>query len=518
MKALFSLLFSVCLFCFTTQAQLLDDTFGNNGLVINNLTQGIDGIYGMAIQHDGKIITSGTANGTFVLVRYNTNGTFDSSFGNNGIVQTNFSFTGGQCNIIIQSDNKILVQSSNNYKPFIARYNTNGTLDNTFGTNGMVYIIVQNKDNSSTGGMLLTQDGKIVLLGRKPGNAIDPTYIFLIRLNADGSIDTHFGPDGTGLSLLAPTINYQNGTAMYSTARNITLNSNGDLFVQLMFNINTETGYITDYGVLKYSSSGIRDQEFGEGGIAPAHVNHNGQIIQSGIKILDDDKIISIARKNYYPLPKRGLLLTKYNTDGSLDTSFGTNGFVETTVDNSIDMDLEILANKKIFIAGDNLETFTSILYEPNGQIDITYGDNGFFVYKFEPLSYDYGRVVAKQTDGKIIIAGSTSHQCANRGFALMRLNIEQEIATDINENNNNQLAGIQFYPNPTNGKITINLPKQFSDIDIKILSTTGQQILYCNFKNTNQIDLNPDLKSGMYFVQIIDATNVVANLKVVKE
>ena len=515
MRLTITTLLSACVFCITAQAQTLDNTFGNNnGLVINNLSQGVDGISGMALQSDGKILATGTSNNKFVLVRYTPNGTFDSSFGNNGIVQTNFTFGTSWSNVIVQSDNKILVSGTDNYKPFVARYNSDGTIDTGFGNNGVQYIVILGRDNSSMPGMALSADGKILLVGLKPGNVSDPRFIYVTRLNSDGSTDNSFGPDGTGLSLLSPDINYANGTALSSNPKGIAFNSQGEIFVQIQFSINPGTSYLSDYGMLKYSSSGIWDVSFGEGGIAAAHINHTGQILESGFEISADDKIISVARKIYQPMAQTGLILVKYNTDGTFDTDFGTNGISETMVTYSQNIDIEILSNEKIVIAGDNLSTFTSILYHPDGQIDTDYGTDGFFIYKFEPGSYDYGRAVVQQADGKIIIGGATSHQCANTGFAVMRLNSESGIASisDIAE------TDLQLHPNPTDGEIFINFPTEFSDVTVKVRNIMGQEIGNYYFATTNKIDLNLDAESGIYFVQIIEKDEVKADLKIIKK
>ena len=514
MRLIVTLLLSACLFCITTQAQMLDNTFGNNdGLVINNLTQGVDGIAGMALQNDGKILATGTANNRFVLVRYNTNGTFDSSFGNNGVVQTNFIFGTGWTNVVVQSDNKIIVSGTDNYKPFVARYNVDGTIDSSFGNNGVQYIVIQGRDNSSMPGMALSADGKILLAGKKPGNVSDPTYIYVIRLNSDGTTDTSFGPDGTGLSLLSPSINFANGTALYTNPKGIAFNSQGEIFVQIQFLINSGTAYLSDYGMIKYSPSGIWNEEFGEGGLARANINHTGQILESGFEILEDDKIISVARKIYQPMAQTGLLLTKFNVDGTFDTDFGTNGISETMVTYSQNLDIEVLSNEKILIAGDNQSTFTSILYHPDGQLDTEYGADGFFIYKFEQGSYDYGRAIVQQTDGKIIIGGSTSHQCANTGLALMRLGVESGTAsvTDLTGDD------LQLFPNPTNGKVFVNFPKELSEINVKVRNIMGQEIGNYHFKNTNQVNLDLDAESGIYFVQIIEQNTVKADFKVIK-
>lgn len=511
-----TLLLLIGLLSFSAKTQTLDNTFGTNGFVINNLTSGVDWIYAMALQSDGKILVSGTAGGRFTIARYNPDGTFDASFGNNGVVQTNYVFGESWTSIyiIVQPDHKILVSGSNSFKPFVARYNADGTSDVSFGDNGMRQIIVLGQEAPSLLGMVLSEDGKILVSGVKPGNASDPSALYFLRLNSDGSTDISFGPDATGLSLLSRDINYANDTALNSTVHGIAFNSQGNLFVQIEFQINTGTGYLSDYGMIKFSSSGIWDEEFGEGGVAPAHVNHTGQILTHGFKILEDDKIISIARKNLHPQPKRGVLLAKYNADGILDTDFGTNGLVETLLTNPSAVDIEILANDQILITGDDLNTFTSILYHSDGQIDNTYGDNGFFVSKFDPGSYDYGRIAVQQPDGKIIIGGTTSHMCANRGFAMIRFNIAGVTATVPNISE----ADVKLFPNPTNGRIFIDLHEEFSDVSVKIVNAFGQEIRKYHFGTASQVELDIDLAEGIYFVQVFEKETAKSNFKVVKK
>src|SRR5205823_1660150 len=132
---------------------------------------------------------------------YNADGSLDSSFGNNGLVITDFGFDSQAFALAVQTDGKIVVAGytftgGSQYDFALARYNTDGSLDTTFGTNGEVVT------DFGTGGdealaVVIDADGKIVVAGYTFTG--DSQYDFaLARYNADGSLDTSFGPDHDG--------------------------------------------------------------------------------------------------------------------------------------------------------------------------------------------------------------------------------------------------------------------------------------------------------------------------------
>lgn len=501
---------------FVSNAQTIDNTFGNgDGFIINNFTSGVDGALAVALQNNGKIVVAGTSNGKLILVRYNTDGSFDTSFGTNGNVVTHFLHSQGWTSLSIQTDNKIVVCAMDNYKPFVARYNTNGTLDTSFGTSGVQPIVILGRDNSSIPGMLIDSNGKIILFGKKPGNVSDPMALFLTRLNTDGSTDLSFGTNGDGLSLLPIIFNFENGTTTNSNPRDIAFNSQGEIIAQIDYTIIQNSVYLQDYGLLKYTASGIRDENFGAGGLAPANIYQQTQILPAKIKILPDGKIISTARKIVGA--GRYVVLVKHNVDGSIDTDFGTDGLTETLTPTSLNSDIEILPSGKILIAGDDNNTFTTILYHSTGEIDEAYGVNGFFIYKFDPGSYDFGRDAVQQPDGKIIIVGATSHQCANTGFALMRLTVENPPTASINATDGGN--NLQIFPNPTTGNITIHSPNGFSATNVLVFNAVGQEIMNYQFQSTNTIDLNlEEVENGMYSVQLIEKNGSTSIFKIIKQ
>ena len=124
-----------------------DNTFGTNGIVRFGINGQNVSAESAVLQSDGKLVVCGyafnvvTYNSDFMLARFNTDGSFDNTFGNNGIVITDIGTSESLNDLAIQSDGKIVVggnypESSSDF--VVARYNTNGSLDDSFGANGMV--------------------------------------------------------------------------------------------------------------------------------------------------------------------------------------------------------------------------------------------------------------------------------------------------------------------------------------------------------------------------------------------
>jgi len=152
----------------------LDVSFSGDGRhVETGLPTGT--VSAIAIQADGKIVVAGQSAGDFAVLRYNRNGTLDSTFGGTGIVLTDFgglSVAGARA-VAIQSDGRILVAgragSESNGRVGMARYNTNGTLDGTFGNSGVLTLEFSNPDGGAAQGLAIQADGRIVVAGSSIG-------------------------------------------------------------------------------------------------------------------------------------------------------------------------------------------------------------------------------------------------------------------------------------------------------------------------------------------------------------
>ncbi len=175
----------------------LDTSFGTNGKVIAPINSGDEFVGNeIALQPDGKILAVGVSGTGYDIAvnRYNSDGTLDPSFGTGGRIVTNVGTINSQAiGVSIQQDGKILVVGSAASDPFngglgLVRYNPNGSLDNGFGEGGKV--ITDFVDGASPLSIMYRPDGKIVVAGHGTGN------FALARYNRDGSLDTDFGSNG----------------------------------------------------------------------------------------------------------------------------------------------------------------------------------------------------------------------------------------------------------------------------------------------------------------------------------
>lgn len=177
------------------QSDPLDTTFGSTGWVVTNTgTSGES--YAVDVQDDGRIVVAGTINEHFGLVRYMPDGSTDPSFGTNGKVESTFAAARG-VDMVIQSDGRIIVAGEIPGVSFvIARYDENGALDTTFSGDGWATTNIDvTCVSTSARAMALQPDGRIVLAGNAQfGSQQD---VALARFNTDGSLDASFGGDGT---------------------------------------------------------------------------------------------------------------------------------------------------------------------------------------------------------------------------------------------------------------------------------------------------------------------------------
>src|SRR5439155_1352997 len=180
----------------------LDATFGTGGKVTTAIGTRDDAATAVASQADGKLVaagdTSAGGNNYFALVRYNANGTLDATTGTGGKVTTAIGTSDDVASAVaVQADGKLVAagdtdDGGNNYFA-LARYNANGTLDATFGTGGKVTTAIGTLDYAYA--LAVRPDGKLVAAGETFNGST--TDFALARYNANGTLDPTFGTNGT---------------------------------------------------------------------------------------------------------------------------------------------------------------------------------------------------------------------------------------------------------------------------------------------------------------------------------
>jgi len=296
----------------------LDNTFGVSGRVNIPIGNGDDIAYDIALQPDGKIVAVGTTlngfNKDIALVRCNTNGTLDSTFGTAGTTITDIGGANDYANAIkLQNDGKILVagytfvSSYNNFS--VLRFNNNGILDTTFGTGGISISDIGNSDNGIMD-IALQTDNKIVVAGWS-SNGVPFYYDFAVaRLDTNGILDSSFGQNGYVITAVGNSLNSSSAIA---------IQPDGKIVVAGTANIGYE-----DFAVVRYNIDGTLDNSFGAGGKVTTAVGSSSDYAND--MVIQPDGRIILAGYSYNGSTNNNTSLVRYNIDGTLDVSFGVNG------------------------------------------------------------------------------------------------------------------------------------------------------------------------------------------------
>ncbi len=411
-KTIFSivLLSVVSLPCLLAAAQGdLDTTFNPpDGYVLYN-GWNKDSYVGVAIQTNSKIVVStGILNGTDAdvgVLRYNGDGTLDSAFGTDGIVIYD-SGKGNDCGrlVAIQADGKIVLTGySNNgedYDILTMRYNSDGTLDTSFGTNG---IAIYNNGNRNDYGraIVIQSDDKIAVTARSTGNST--SIAMILRYNGDGTLDSTFGTNGVVI--------YEGGQGN-DGFRDVAIQTNGKIVVSGY----TKTAAGFDVLTARYTSNGTLDNTFGTSGVVTYDGGH-GNDGARGVAIQSDGKIVVSGGDNNGT--DLDVLVLRYNSDGTSDNAFGTNGVVsyDSGKGNDNGRRLAIQGGNKIVVTGNTPngtdEDVLILRYNVDGSADGTFGSNGVVTLNIV-MGKDFGEGVAIQADAKIVIAGGSFNGTGN--------------------------------------------------------------------------------------------------------
>lgn len=515
MRSFYLLSYILC-FSATVSAQSFapDPSFGNNGVVFTPETNATSLLNDAAFQNDGKIVATGMfyeQNGMLdyhlFLVRYNNNGSLDSSFGDNGKVKTVVGTKDYGMVLAIQSDGKIVVAGNEliidaidstsatiTSRPFIARYNSTGSLDSTFGVDGIHRLGILNAfDTRAASTMMLRPDGSIVIGGNVAiGQEL---HLFLLSLTSNGNYDNSFGTNGLQTSYFEQGKN----TVLYDIA----LQPDGKLLAAGYSGMASLTGPPnTKIGLARFNTNGTSDVAFGTFGRVTAQVSNmpNPFDVANKVAIQDDGKIVIGGHSDDH------LALLRYQVNGTLDAGFGSNGIV---TDDQLPpvSGMYINGNDKLFITGMDATSYpgnSNIIiakYNENGTKDSSIGNAG--VYTIDRSDRDQPSFIAAQSDQKIIVAGHTLDAVSEDiNFTLFRF-INEDEGTDIDMPE--EANSLSIYPNPATNKVYVQLKKKPQpNTVVRIVTLTGQ-VVYKNLINTQLTDIaTTAFAPGVYMLQLL--------------
>lgn len=551
-----------------------DTAFGNNGIAYTSIRADAYAL-AVVVQADGKIVLAGSAGNfepflpekgslnlrlktenpdnrriashdipratrsaflyDFTLVRYNSDGSIDSTFGNSGIVQTKLTKTSEIRALLIQPDQKLVaigIDSDNGdfVNVALARYKTNGSLDGSFGTNGIVITDIDGR-NDFGDDAVLQADGKITV----SGGSVDGTdsEILVLQYFSNGQPDSAFGTAGRVITRLpgdvqeGTTIQRDPGGRLYVSADRtedftvLAYLSNGQLdpaFNGGVVNIDLQTISEDSFGVtlqtddkiiltgstgdnasaekltlLRLLPNGFPDSSFSDDGISTVDfTNSNGEFLRK-IKVLDDGKILAAGTLSRFTAPNAHLL-ARYDANGAIDTTFGSNGYVFTQTSDFTELDdLEVQADGKIVISGRidlEVEPIQLVRYLEDGALDPTFGTNGTVNIPFHNriLSTD----IAIQPDGKIVVAATLQIFEGENFYDLLLLRCNPDGSLDTTFG--------------SDGIVVVDFDGGESAADV-VLQSDGKIILLSSFYAARfNSDGSLDLSYGSAGVSIIDS------------
>ena len=416
----------------------LDPSFNSTGIV-TTATGVSDSAYFVTLQADGKIVCAGN----LFVGRYNADGSLDTSFNTTGKI----IMTSGANSLAIQpGDHKILAVGSywsNGYSWFaLARFNTNGTPDTSFGTNGLVKTYLTPSYVSGANSVAIQADGQIVIAGTNTNSSGPVTSFALARYNKlNGTLDTTFNPNGVDQYHSFPGAVVTAIGTSDDEANSVAIQSDGKV-VAAGFSY---TGTHKVFALARYNPNGSLDTTFNPNsangpfpGVVTTTIGSVDDEIRS-VAIQPDGKIVAAGISNNGA--QKVFAMVRYNTDGSRDTGFGSNGIV-TTVIGPLDDEVNSVAiqpDGKIVAAGSTeveltgpapyyqpnwaqAVLFALIRYNTNGTRDTSFGTNGLITTAIGAWDFGSGVMgswtkansVAIQPDGKIVATGYAQTSMAN--------------------------------------------------------------------------------------------------------
>lgn len=520
-----------------SQTQLsLDPSFGSSGNPINinelagvsvNVLSTYSQIRDIKLQNDGKIIAVGSiensnGNEQFGFSRYNSNGSLDMSFGNNGVSIVSFNSSRDRVYCVdIQSSGKIIGAGTSELNPSvyrenaIVRLNTDGSIDSSFGINGHLIISLGNDSASAIHEIKVLPNDKILAICTGWNGISYRAHI--ARFNNNGSVDSTFGTNGATF------------TNMYITLWGLNLQSDNKIIVAGYVNDSILFGNYDQKAILqRYDVNGILDSTFGINGSVIKDFGTNDERFTKNISIFQDDKILVSGWVGEIGTLNTGvsdLLLAKYSSNGIPDSTFGSNGFVvqdekdpfnpAKNISNRTYSGTQLLSDGSILVVGWNYyahninavnygaSDVTFWKFKTNGFLDTLFSSNGYFRSNLSPNNY------ASQTrvddfivlpNNKILVAGSmnTYNDAINYpSNTLAQFIINQSTGVD-----DLQSTDFNVFPNPALSNITVILKQQDVLCEYEVYATSGLTVLSGKITNSENINLT-SLNKGVYFLKI---------------
>jgi uncharacterized delta-60 repeat protein len=392
----------------------LDPLWSGDGVVTIGTTDTVYLGLGIAVQCDGKVVVAGVAEagvegGELAVVRFNADGSLDSSFATNGLFTIALGFYGDSAwDVAIQEDGKIVVAGSSltaieGAHFLVLRLTGSGILDSTFSGDGLQ---VFNFDAPSRARALAVQDdGRIVVVGDTSTNSA----MAVARLTSTGELDSTFSGDGKA------TIDFALGE---DEGWDVAIQENGRILVAGTAAVNGGSVF----AVVRLLSNGALDTSFGPSGSGATTIDF-GAVSEGHAIILQRDGKIVVAGSTD---TATSVAIARLTVGGLLDPSFSGDGRVTRDFNWGPDegWDVAMQGDGRIIVAGsayvDGLYYVALLRFTPDGAPDSSFGGYGYSLVSF---GFDaFGRAVAVQPhDRKIVAAGFVETGVEDADLAVVR-------------------------------------------------------------------------------------------------
>lgn len=504
--------FTFSCFCQNLPGLMLDPSFSKDGrLVTDAVTPGDTGqsdIQGIILENDNSLIAAGTAINTnyseshFVLVKYRPDGTIERSFGGNGIIYIDYQPGNNRLvSIKKQSTGKIVAigyHNANNISTYLLfRFNTDGSLDKGFGDSGWIVLPI------SPQAIAIQNNDDIIISSENQSYRGDTVVLYKYLKN--GRRDTSFGKNGFAMAIAQAN----NVHPVYGT---IAIDKLSRIVVGFTAVVNKQSS--DAFVIARFNADGSLDSSFN--GTGMAIIDKPGSDYLYAIAIQSNNKIV--AGGSTYDASD--FLVARLNESGTIDSSFGSNGMV--TIDFSTDQNwgttdyvksIVIQKDNKIIAAGTSYSVTTANMFaltrlKPNGSLDNSFGFNGRTKTKFKGQDNRLNATVM-QPDGKLVCGGYTAKTASDvSDFAIARYLSEKESVDGVldQEKNETNTLSLSVYPNPADDVIYIKGVKA-KTVQVILKDQFGNFIKECLLSSSNNYRLAVSLLyPGIYFLQVNNA------------
>ena len=441
-----------------------DSTFSADGITITNINPGNDYGVAMALEPDGRIVVAGMTATTEVptervaLVRYMSDGSLDSSFGNEGVTTTPIGTIRSRATAVaIQPDGRIIIagyayNGGSSSVFLLVRYQPDGSLDNTFGDNGILLDDVGPMGDRANG-MVLQPDGRIVVTGQAGSD------FAVVRYNTDGSRDSSFGIDGMRITDIA-------GGSDEATA--VVLQPDG--YIVVTGHSVSQDDPDAQVTLVRYAPDGSLDPTFGTAGIQVSAFTDDTDR-SNAIALQPDGRIVVVGEN--FGAGFHQVMLARHLADGSVDDSFDDDGFILMPIGNVSSLSsVVVLADGKILAGGRAVTGFLLMRFESDGAMDDGFGENGVVNTFIGSNASGAGLLV--QPDGMALLCGFAWFAPEYADVVVARYHMDSPAGlTEWGE----QRAALRLFPNPVSDHFRMDLPLVHGAWALHVHDATGRLV-----------------------------------------